>query len=159
MPIGPYKLTPADIMNLRESVRWRLTDTIDGPSVPFICYASEDRMAQNAPGYDPDAFVLHTEGHMRAISPRIEVLAACLRCEFAEPGFVSRILNPREDCHVASLAPDEAAAARSRRLFEEKAIRTFAAEEGRRAARKPMVRLDDTYDPHAFAASLLEDDD
>lgn len=131
----PYTLTPADIMDLRGSVRWRLVDTsLDGPSTPFICYAREDRMAQNAPGYHPDAFVLHTEGHIRAISSRIEVLAACLRCEWAEPGFVRRIMDPRTDCATAALSPDLAAAERSRRAFEEKAMRTYAAEEARKKA-------------------------
>lgn len=138
IPASPYTLTPADIMDLRGSVRWQLASTLVSFEAPFICYAREDRMAQNAPGWHPEAFVLHTEGHMRAISHRIEVLAACLRCEWAEPGFMRRILNPAEDCHLASLTPDEAAAERSRRAFEEKAIRTYAAEEARR--NKPPVK-------------------
>lgn len=133
-----YRLTPADIMDLRASIRWHLTDPLTSFEAPFICYAREDRMAQNAPGYHPDAFVIHTEGHIRAISPRIEVLAACLKCEWAEPGFMKRILNPAVDCHEASLTPDESAALRSRRLFEEKAMRTFAAEEARQ--RKHSVK-------------------
>ena len=142
MPIqAPYQLTPADVMDLRASIRWSLSDrSLGPPDIPFICFAREDRMAQNAPGYAPDAFVIHTEGHIRALSPRIEVLAACLRCEWAEPGFMRRIMNSNEDCHLASLNPDEAAAERSRRAFEEKAMRTFAAEEARAKHKQPAVK-------------------
>lgn len=130
----PYTLTSADIMDLRASVRWRLTDPINTAGCPFIAYAREDLMARNAPGYDPEAFVLHTQGHLRAISHRLEVLAECLRQEWARPGFVADVLNPREDCEMALLDPASAAVARSRMAFEAKAAREFALEESRRLA-------------------------
>lgn len=160
-----YILTPADVMELRASVRWRLSDqSLGGPteagsltsSIPFICYARDDRMAMNAPGYHPDAFVLHTEGHLRAISKRIEVLGACLRCEFAEPGFTNRIMDARVDCEEATLTPDEAAGLRSRRLFEEKAVREYAAEEARRKAKLKVAKPTD--DPSTVTPDDIFDD-
>jgi hypothetical protein len=147
-------------MALRESVRWRLTDTTGGPdTAPYIIYAREDRMAQNAPGYDPDAFVLHTQGHMRAISPRLEVLAECLRQEWAQPGFVTSILNPRQDCHVASLDPASAEALRSRQAFDAKAAREFAREEeARKAALARRTPKPPPVDPRSLSAEDIFDD-
>lgn len=161
-----YKLTSADVMELRASVRWRLADGGQGgregdgitTTMPFICYAREDRLAANAPGYDPESFVLHTQGHLRAICPRIEVLAACLRAEWAEPGFVERILRADTPCDEALLSPDEQARLRSRRLFEEKAAREFAAEQQRQAANRPRQPTPRQPDPTTITASDLFDD-
>jgi hypothetical protein len=158
-----YTLTPADIMELRASVRWRLSDQgAGGPtragdlisSIPFICYAREDRMAQNAPGYDPEAFVLHTQGHMRAISKRIEMLGECLRQEFAQPGFMVRVMDERENCEVALLDPASAAVLASRRRFEEAATRAYAEEEKRRLSTQARKT---TPKPDPLATDIFDD--
>ena len=145
----PYALTAADVDELRGSVKWQLTDTFDGPArAPYITYAREDAVARNAPGYHPDAFVLHTQGHMRAISPRLEVLGACLRAEYAEPGFVARILDTSQgDCAFAVLDPASREAERRRAAFAAKAAREYAEEKRRedeaRARRTPAVSQPD----------------
>ena len=133
----PYALTSADIVDLRGSVRWRLTNaTLGVPEhVAFICYAREDPMSQNAPGYSPGAFALHAYGHRQAVSDRLEVLAACLRCEASEPGFIRRIMNLSEDPNLMVLSPDLLAAQRSRRAFEAKRLREYAAEQSREEAK------------------------
>lgn len=130
----PYSLTPADIMDLRASVRWRLTDPISNAGVPFICYCREDNLARNAPGYDPEAFAIHTQGHLRAISHRLEVLGECLRQEWARPGFMIDIMDSRLDCTQALLDPASQEALRSRQAWEAKAAREYAAEEARRVS-------------------------
>lgn len=103
-----YHLTPADVADLRASVRWRLHDHLEpGIALAWINYAPAD-----------DMFILHAYGHTQALSVRLEVLAACLRCERAEPGFIERILNPAEDVRMASLTPDLARAERMRQYEE-----------------------------------------
>src|SRR4029077_16794542 len=97
-----YTLTPIDVLDLRASVRWHLSNA-NARLVPrpFIVYCREQPMTMYAPGYDADAFALYVNGHLYAISKRPEVLAACLRAEYAEPGFVARIIDSREDCETA----------------------------------------------------------
>ena len=152
------QLTPADIMDLRASVRWHLNTVVakDVP-VPFICYARTDRSAMNAPGYSDEAFALYAEGHLWAVSTRIEILTACLRCEYAEPGFMRRVMDPREDCALASLSPDVANAERSRRAFEAKAIREQLDEREREKQRQREAsakRRDPNFDPKQFQLKL-----
>ena len=138
-----YELKPSDVMDLRASVRWRLTSP-KGPShLPYIASCRADIMTMNAPGYHPDAFALFIEGHLCAISPRIEVLGACLHAEWAEPGFVRRIMDPREDCEVA-LNPDMVAAERTKQAFAAKAAREQAEALERSRRRKPTSTMDPT---------------
>lgn len=134
-----YTLTAADIVDLRGSVRWRLGDASLGvPNhVAFICHARDDPMSQNAPGWGPDTYVLHAYGHRQAVSERIEVLAACLRCEASEPGFIRRIMNLSEDPELMTLTPDLLAAERSRRAFAAKAAREYEAEQARLRSKAP----------------------
>lgn len=151
-----YQLTPIDILDLRASVRWHLTSAngLLNPR-PFIVYCSEEPMTMNSPGYAPDSFAMYVNGHLYAISPRPEVLAACLAAEYAEPGFMSRVMNPREDCETAVLDPAARLAEQKRRAFEAKAAREYAEErarEAQRAARgstpKPQA------DPGAFQLDI-----
>lgn len=107
-PCEPYMLSAADVSDLRSSVRWRLHDHGE-VAAAWINYSPTD-----------DAFILHAYGHTQAISSDLRVLAACLRCERAETGFIARILDTREDVSLASLAPDLAAEAR-RRAYDERA--------------------------------------
>lgn len=152
-----YQLTSADIMDLRASVRWQLTSPYDGPAAaPFIIYARESPTSANAPAYHPDTFALHTEGHLRALSDRLEVLGACLRAEWGEPGFVRRILNPAVDCHTASLNPEERASLESRRRFEAKRDRELADEQARSDRRKTASAPQPN--PHQTTLSDLFDD-
>ena len=154
-----YELTPADVMDLRASVRWPLADpSVDGPQTPYITYAREGRMALNAPGFSEEAFALYVRGHIRAISTRPEVLGACLRCEYAEPGFIDRILNPAVDCETVTLNPDERALLESRRRFEAKRDRE-AAEAAARTARKPSpTKAPRQPDPKTLTLDDLFDD-
>lgn len=106
----PYSLSAADVADLRASMRQRPVDSEDPSGVhriPYITYLPAD-----------DAWLLHAYGHLQAVSPRIDVLAACLRCERAERGFIARILDTSEDVRLASLQPDLAAAERRRQAEE-----------------------------------------
>ena len=149
-----YKLSPIDILDLRASVRWHLTSSngLLTPK-PFIVYCSEEPMTMNSPGYAADAFAIYAEGRLWAISHRPEVLAACLRAEYAEPGFMRRVMNPAEDCETAILDPDARLAEQKRRSFEAKAMREWQEEQARAARgapKPPAVKVD----PTAFQLDL-----
>jgi hypothetical protein len=74
------------------------------------------------------------------------VLAECLRQERAEPGFIRRILDPREDAFLAALDPASAAATRSAREADASRARVYREEldhaRNRRAAVIDVSRLD-----------------
>lgn len=153
-----YTLSPVDVMELRATVRWHLT-TANSLLVPkpFIIYCREEPMTMNAPGYDPEAFAIYVNSHLYAITPRPEVAAACLRAEYAEPGFMSRIMNPAEDCERAVLDPDARLAEQRRRAFEAKAAREYAEERARemtRAGDRARQTPRPQADPGAFQLDL-----
>lgn len=116
-------LTPANVMDLRTSITWRVNDgTI--PEVPHIIYAASE-----------DGFILRAYGRPMCQHRDPALLAKLLRCERAEPGFIRRILDTREPCDVATLAPDARAhqaalraqeAARSRQLADDARDRQLA---------------------------------
>lgn len=125
-------LSPADIMALRTSVpaRVRCLDTgLGSIAVPFILYLPAD-----------DAFALHSYGLMLATSKDPAPLAECLRQERAEPGFIRRILDPREDVIHAALDP-----AGRKRLDAQRALarhgERIAAEEADQAAERRTRQL------------------
>lgn len=95
-------LTPADVQDLRDSVRYRVSNGQGDPTAHILYLPAEDR------------FLLRVDCRPMCASADITLLAACLRAERAEPGFVARIMDPAVDCRVASLAPDIAAAERRR---------------------------------------------
>lgn len=107
MTNAPHVLTPANVQDLRDSIRWRVSngrdDTWTDPGVAYIIWGPAD-------GH----YILRAYGRPMAASHDIAVLAACLRAERAEPGFIARILDPATDCRTASLSPDLAAAERRR---------------------------------------------
>lgn len=105
----PYTLTPADIDALRGSVRWPL-DVELAPD--YIRYDATDQH-----------WYIYTEGKVRARHPRVEVVAACLRAERAEPGWMKRALDTRETCLEALLGAEERAARRRQRDASEAAER------------------------------------
>lgn len=95
-----YRLTPADIQDLRGSVRWQLSVELTGnPSaVPVIRFDKRDRF-----------FYLHTEGHVRCRHQRIEVLGAVLALETALPGWTLQALDTRLTCEEVLQSADERA--------------------------------------------------
>lgn len=133
-PGQPYQLTPADIMDLRGSVRWQLATELTGnpAAVPVIRFDKVDRF-----------FYLHSEGHVRCRHQRIEVLGACLRMEAAEPGWIKRALDSRETCFEALLDAETRAQARATRAAEEARHRNRIAN----AADISSLTLDDFLGP------------
>ena len=128
------------MQDLRDSVRWRLHDhwAVDGLP-PFITYLPAD-----------DAWALHAYGHTQAASRRLDVLAACLRCERAEPGFIRRILDTREDARLMSLTPDLAAAERQRAGIERQRAAQAAADRAAQAARIAAMKRPERLDLDDF---------
>lgn len=140
---SPYVLTPADIILLRTSIRRAIP--LDNSSIgqfafPSIIYLPAD-----------DAFGLVYQSRMRAVSTDARVLAQCLRCERAEPGFIERILNAEVDCAIASLSPDLARAA-SARAYEERVRAREAAE-----ARQRTAQRRETIAPGDITLTTLDD--
>jgi hypothetical protein len=110
MTASTSPLTPAIIMDLRTSVpaQVRCLDTGLGTiGVPFILHLPAD-----------DLFALHAYGLMLAVHADPRVLGECLRQERAEPGFIRRILDPREDVLAASLDPKGRAVLAAQRRME-----------------------------------------
>lgn len=106
-PDAPYYLTPAAVQTLRDSLHWRVAngreDNWDTPGVALIIWSASDSL-----------YILRCGGRPMAQSADIAPLAACLRAERAEPGFIARIMDPATDCRTASLAPDAALAEKHR---------------------------------------------
>lgn len=124
-PLNPFvpPLTPPDVMDLRAScASLRGLGGGVNMNVPFILYLPAD-----------DLYCLHAYGSPQAKSANPAVLAACLRAERAEPGFIRRILDPSEPCTVATLSPD-ARARYASRVAETAALQREAAETAREAA-------------------------
>jgi hypothetical protein len=104
-----YTLTPADIMDLRASLPGgRMRDGTAQDLAPCVVY-----------GPSSDEYYLHANGYVWASSPRIEVVAAAMRAERLESGWLMRALASQETCVEALLNPDERAALRRRRAEAE----------------------------------------
>lgn len=117
-------LTPADIMDLRTSLTWRVSDgTV--PEVPHIIYSASE-----------DGFILRAYGRPMAQHRDPAVLAECLRQERAEPGFIRRILDPREDAFMAALDPASAAATRTQREADASRARAYREEQEAASTRR-----------------------
>lgn len=129
-----YRLTPEAVQRLRDSVRWRLHDHREYPAAPFIQWSESE-----------EGWTLHAYGHIQALSKDVDPLLACCRCERHEPGFIRRILDRNEDCTLASLAPDLAAAERARAYEERRraqdAIAAREATLSRRSAQIDVTKL------------------
>lgn len=125
-------LTPADVMDLRSTCT-TLRGIYPGPMLPhpYILYLPAD-----------DLFCLCAYGSPQAKSANPAVLAACLRAERAEAGFIRRILSSEEPCDVATLAPD-ARARHASLVAQEAARRRQAAQE----ADDRRLRLGSHLDP------------
>jgi hypothetical protein len=139
---APHTLTPADIMDLRASLKWR-TSNGESPLYPHIIYLPAD-----------EAFLLVVDGRRMAVSKDPEVLAACLRNERAEPGYVRRVLDSTDDVQLAALNPAEAAQERSRRNAEAAALRARQEEE---RATQMRLRNARSVDPATFTLDDLGD--
>lgn len=118
------RLTPADIMDLRASLTWRVSDgTV--PEVPHIIYSASE-----------DGFILRAYGRPMAQHCDPAVLAECLRQERAEPGFIRRILDPREDAFMASLDPASAVSAHARLAADASRARAYREEQDAASVRR-----------------------
>lgn len=103
----PYTLTAADVMALRCSLteRSRVRASIAAlEGVPCITYLPAEGV-----------FCLHAYRRVQATSPDINPLAACLRQERAERGFIARVMDPANLPDEATLDPAQAAQIRRRR--------------------------------------------
>ncbi len=107
-PELPHRLTVADVCILRASLKpsARIPDTPGGGPIgaPYILWSESD-----------SAYVLHAYGRTQAVSPQVQVLAACLRNERAEPGFIRRLLDASEPPDLATLDPHTALRERQHR--------------------------------------------
>lgn len=128
-----YHLTPADIQDLRGSVRWQLSVELTGnPSaVPVIRYDKRDEF-----------FYLHSQGHVRCRSKRPEVLAACLIHETAAPGWMVEALDTRRTCEEVLLSAAEMARREAIRATNAEADAKARAELARRTDLQNLT-LDD----------------
>jgi len=121
---NPYTLTIADVLTLRASIRWRTNVTLPD-SLPRIVYSASD-----------DAYVLHHNGRIQAQHEDIGVLAALLRGERAEPGFIARVVQSHEPPDAATLAPDARRAQQARDNAEAAKRRLYASTEAADAKRR-----------------------
>lgn len=105
-PTPHYGLTEADVLSLRYSLRpeARIPDPAGPVGAPYILWGSSD-----------DIYILHAYGRTVAVHANIALLAACLRNERAEPGWIRRIMDPAEDPYVSTLNPYAAMKERQRR--------------------------------------------
>lgn len=119
-----HVLTPVDVMDLRGSIMWRVSDgTIS--EIPHLLYSASE-----------DGFILRAYGRPMAQHRDPTVLAECLRQERAEPGFIRRILDPREDAFMAALDPASAAATRTRLAADASRAREYTESQSREAVRR-----------------------
>lgn len=83
-----YRLTPADVADLRASVSGptRAMGGFVRLPVPHVIFTPAD-----------NRFALLRDGHLLATHPRVEVLGELMRAERQEPGFIARVLSPAED--------------------------------------------------------------
>lgn len=145
-------LSTADVMDLRVSIRSRIPDiTAATASVPCVRYNST-----------LDGYELHAGGNVLCWTRKLEVVAALLRGERFEPGFIAKVLDPRQMPDELALAADEREArSRARAAIEAQGRARIRAEED--AARERRLRaggpseapddlsLDDLLSPTGFA--------
>lgn len=137
-------LTPADIMDLRLSVRALVADPTGATLIaPCVRY--------NPAG---DTYELHQQGNVLCAHPRGEVILALLRAERFEPGYIRRALDPQYTIEEAAQDADEAERARRKRAASDASTRAFqrAQEDAERARRRATPAepftgsLDDLFD-------------
>lgn len=87
-------LTPANISDLRGSIRTRVTDPSGPPAVPYIVWGEAD-----------DTFYLHAYGRTVAASKDPAILGALLVAERAERGFIATVLDSTHTVAEALLDP------------------------------------------------------
>lgn len=105
-------LTPAQITDLRASIRYRgATVGKDAESVYVIYYPADA------------AFGLVVGSRLMAISADLEALASCLVAERAERGFIARVLDSAEPPDGASLDPAGRARANASRAADAARLR------------------------------------
>lgn len=123
-----HTLTVSDVLTLRASIHWRLAVPLPD-SLPRIVYSASD-----------DLYVLHHDGHIQCQHADIGVLAALLRGERAERGFIFRVVSASEPPDAATLAPDAYAARRAALAAEAARIRLWADEQAQLARRDAELR-------------------
>ncbi len=128
-------LTPALVLELRGSIRWRINDGSVRPE-PHILW-----------GQSMETYILWTDGRPQCAHADIGVLGYLLRAERAEPGFVARMLDTTFDPETMSLEPVERearqAAIREARALEKQRLLDEANERAERAARLRNVPKED----------------
>lgn len=124
----PHRLTVDDVLMLRASIKWRIAVTLPD-SLPRIVYNPSE-----------EAYALHHDGHIQCQHADITVLAALLRGERAERGFIHRVVSASEPPDAATLAPDAYAARRAAQGAEAARIRLWADEQAALARRDAELR-------------------
>jgi len=143
MPPEPYRLTEADLMDLRARMAriGFISDGVGGvlAQAPWITFILATR-----------EYALHSDGATVAVTDRDDIACALLRNERIEQGYCRRVLDPRTDVQTALQSP-EARAELSRRRNEDEARRRFAErlereaeDEARARRRNAMARVDPT---------------
>lgn len=120
-------LSPADIMDLRLSIRSRIPDMLTATAiVPCIRYNSVQ-----------DTYEVHYNGQVLCHSPKGDVVLALLRGERFEPGFVRKALDPQYTVEEVTSDADERERSRRNRSAVEASqrARDLAAEDEARARR------------------------
>lgn len=133
-------LTPASVMDLRTSVKWRVSNGTHADIPCHLQYSTSE-----------DAWMLYVQGRIMAIGP-LDVVAFCAISERQEPGFITRILDPATPADIAALGPSAASAERQRREREAAAQRAHAARERAQNEAREMspltasrITLDDLF--------------
>lgn len=136
-------ITPAQVMDLRTSVKWRTCDGQSAHIPAHIIYSASEV-----------AWMVYVNGRIMAITPDLNVAGYLLRAERQEPGYVARILDPSTPCDLASLSPSDALAERARLASE--ARKQAAAAQASAAAR---VRRNQLIPPTKEELQALDIDD
>ena len=136
-------LTPADVMDLRLSVRSRIPDpTADVALAPCVRYNAAQ-----------DSYELHGNGNVLCWSHKGEVILALLRAERFEPGYIRRALDPAYTIEEAAASADDAERSRRDRAASEAQVRLQRREAEEAAGRQLRAAL-----PQATIDALSLDD-
>lgn len=119
-------LTPALVLELRASIRWRIADGSVRPEPHLIYSPSMER------------YIMWCDGRPQCAHEDIAPLAYLLKAERAEPGFTARMLSTEFDPETTSLEPVErakrmAAAREARAIDRQRQLDAIEEERARRA--------------------------
>lgn len=134
---GPTPLSAAVIMDLRVSVRSRVSDPAgEGQLSPCVRYNAS-----------LDAYELHKGGAILCWTPDLAVVAALLRGERFEPGFIGKCLDPAYLATELALDADAREAERRRRAqMAEDARSRVASDQEALARRNALTHQKDAPD-------------